>query len=99
MNIQKLAIIVALYVLPLITPVSANEVKPEKALVCVSCHGALGISNYDLWPNIKGQKRGYLASQLKAFRDGKRYDPWMSPIAVPLSDKDIQELADFFSTL
>ena len=82
-----------------LTSVSADGSIPEKAGMCTSCHGALGVSNYDLWPNIAGQKQDYLVRQLKAFRDGSRRDPWMTPMAMPLTDDEIKELADFFSTL
>jgi cytochrome c553 len=37
--------------------------------------------------------------QLKAFRDGTRSDPMMSPMAKPLSDADIENLAAYFSSL
>lgn len=83
----------------MIVPVAADDLIPEKARVCVACHGALGVSNYDLWPNIAGQKKTYMINQLKAFRDGSRYDPWMTPMALPLSDEEIKELANFFSKL
>jgi cytochrome c553 len=36
---------------------------------------------------------------MKAFRDGKRNDPMMSPMAKPLSDADIDNLAAYFSSL
>ena len=77
----------------------ADEAVPDKVHYCVACHGALGVSEYGIWPNIAGQKQLYLANQLKDFRDGKRNNPWMSPIAWPLSDKEIEELAEFFSRL
>ena len=90
----------SMLVLLLLTGVAgAGEHIPAKTDVCVSCHGALGVSNYDLWPNIAGQKRVYLVKQLKAFRDGGRYDPWMTPVAVPLTDAEIEELAEFYSRL
>lgn len=81
------------------TLVHADSGMPDKVAFCTSCHGAIGISNYDLWPNIAGQKRAYLARQLQAFRDGSRHDPWMTPMAVPLSDAEIEELAEFYSKL
>ena len=77
----------------------ADDGRPDKINQCVACHGALGISNYTFFPNIAGQKRTYMMNQLRAFRDGRRYDPWMSPIAIPLSDADIEELATFYSEL
>lgn len=71
----------------------------EKAASCAACHGADGTSPNDMWPNLKGQKEGYLKKQLKAFRDGDRSDPMMSPMAQPLTDEDIDNLAAYFSSL
>ena len=70
-----------------------------KSATCVACHGPNGISTNDLWPNLAGQKEGYLIAQLKAFRDGQRSNPMMSPMAAPLSDADIEDLAAFFSSM
>ena len=71
----------------------------EKSALCAACHGADGMSAVDLYPNIKGQKAAYIVKQLKAFRDGSRSDPMMSPMAAPLSDDDINNLAAYFSSL
>ncbi len=71
----------------------------EKAQTCVVCHGAEGISPNELWPNLAGQKAAYLAKQMKAFRDGARTDPMMSPMAKPLTDADIDNLAAYYSSL
>ena len=70
-----------------------------KSALCAACHGAEGISATDIWPNLAGQKAGYLVKQMKAFRDGGRKDPMMSPMATPLSDDDIDNLAAYFSSL
>ncbi|NIR30287.1 MAG: cytochrome c [Gammaproteobacteria bacterium] len=70
-----------------------------KAAQCAACHGQDGISNNDMWPNLAGQKQGYLVKQLKAFRDGARSNPQMSPMAQGLSDQDIENLAAYFSSL
>lgn len=70
-----------------------------KSAVCAGCHGANGISANPLWPNLAGQKDAYLVKQIKAFRDGTRSDPMMSPMAKPLSDADIDNLAAYFSSL
>ena len=70
-----------------------------KSSTCVACHGAAGISANPMWPNLAGQKDAYLAKQMKAFRDGTRTDPVMSPMAKPLSDDDIANLAAYFSGL
>ena len=70
-----------------------------KSAVCAGCHGANGISAVPLYPNLAGQKEQYLVKQMKAFRDGTRADPVMSPMAKPLSDADIENLAAFFASL
>jgi cytochrome c553 len=71
----------------------------SRAASCSGCHGANGISANPLWPNLAGQKEAYLVKQLKAFRDGTRSDPMMTPMAKPLSGADIENLATYFSSL
>ena len=66
---------------------------------CAACHGQNGIGIIPLYPNLAGQKREYLVTQLHAFRDGSRKNPIMSPMAVHLSDADIENLAAYFSEL
>ena len=70
---------------------------PAKAQVCVACHGHIGVSSNPEWPNLAGQKAGYLEIQLKAFRDGQRSNPVMMPFVKNLSDSDIAELATFYA--
>ncbi len=70
-----------------------------KSATCAGCHGAEGASSNPLWPNLAGQKEAYLAKQIKAFRDGARTDPMMSPMAKPLTDDDIANLAAYYSSL
>ena len=70
-----------------------------KSATCAACHGANGISPNDLWPNLAGQKEGYLVKQMKAFRDGQRADPMMAPMAAPLSDADIEDLSAYYASL
>jgi cytochrome c553 len=67
----------------------------SKAASCTGCHGPVGISNNPMWPNLAGQQEAYLVKQLKSFRDGIREDP----MAKPLSDTDIENLAAYYSTL
>jgi cytochrome c553 len=72
---------------------------PPSASTCVACHGQEGVSANPLWPNLAGQQESYLVKQMKAFRDGERSDPLMSPVARMLSDHDIDELAAYFAGL
>lgn len=70
-----------------------------KAATCAGCHGAAGVSNNPLWPNLAGQQTAYLVKQMKAFRDGTRNDPMMTPMAKPLSDADIENIAAYYNSL
>ncbi len=66
---------------------------------CTACHGARGVSSSPEWPNLAGQKAGYLADQIMAFRDGTRLAPTMLPYVKDLSDEQIQQLAHYFANL
>jgi cytochrome c553 len=68
-----------------------------KATACTACHGDKGNSVNPLWPTIAGQHTTYIIKQLKAFKSGTRTDPLMSPMAVGLSEDDIEDLAAFFA--
>jgi cytochrome c553 len=70
-----------------------------KAGVCAGCHGPNGISTNPMWPSLAGQKEQYLAKQMRDFRDGKRADPVMGPMAQGLSDADIENLAAYYAGL
>lgn len=70
-----------------------------KAAICAACHGPNGVSLNDLWPNLAGQKEGYLKKQITAFRGGSRHDPNMQPMVANLTDADIENLAAYFSSL
>jgi len=70
-----------------------------KSVTCAGCHGAEGVSANPLWPNLAGQQGAYMVKQMKAFRDGGREDPMMSPMAKPLSDADIDNLAAYYASL
>ena len=70
-----------------------------KSASCAACHGMNGISKAPIYPNLKGQKSGYIAKQLKAFKAGTRKDPVMENMAKPLSDADMANLGAFYESL
>ena len=70
-----------------------------KSAMCAGCHGADGNSLNNVWPNLAGQKAGYLAKALTDFKTGKRNDPMMTGMAKPLSDADIKNLAAYYASL
>lgn len=75
------------------------EAGKAKAAVCAACHGAEGISAVEIYPNLAGQKAAYVVSQLKAFKAGERNNAIMAPMAMPLSDQDMEDLAAYYASL
>jgi cytochrome c553 len=73
------------------------EAGATKAAVCTACHGLNGNSVNPEWPVLAGQNAHYLREQTANFRDGRRVNVLMTPIAKPLTDQDILDLAAFFS--
>ena len=82
-------------------PANAQDAKlgAIKSRQCAICHGANGIAIAANAPNLAGENATYIAAQLKAFRDGHRKHPQMSIIAAELSDKDIANLATWYSLI
>lgn len=76
-----------------------KEAGKAKSTTCVACHGSNGISAIPMYPNLAGQKEAYLAIALKAYRDGTRKNMVMGPMAKPLSDEDIANLAAYYASL
>jgi cytochrome c553 len=77
---------------------AADAAAPDKkAAVCFACHGPNGNSTNPLWPSLAGQPKQFVTTQLIMFREGRRKDPQMSPIAATLNNADINELGKYFS--
>lgn len=93
--------VLCLFVLTATVQATAGDPAAGKAksTVCAACHGPEGISPTDIWPNLAGQKEGYLVKQLKAFRAGDRKEPTMLPFVQSLTDEDIDNLAAYYSSL
>ena len=66
---------------------------------CAPCHGKDGISEQPNVPSLAGQKNDYVVLALFQFRNGHRPSEAMGPIAKPLSDNDLGNLAKYFSSL
>lgn len=66
---------------------------------CVGCHGATGGGG--VGPELKSKTRDDLVTKLKAYRAGEQVGPMtamMAPMALGLSDADIEALADYIVT-
>lgn len=71
-----------------------------KSAVCAGCHMVDGNSVSPIYPKIAGQHAAYLEVSMKAYRDGKRQGgsaAMMTAMAKGLSDKDIANLAAYYS--
>jgi cytochrome c553 len=67
--------------------------------ICSNCHGATGVSASDPFPNLAGQKPGYLKNALKAYKEGTRKAEIMNNMAAGLSEQDMENVAAYFSGL
>ncbi len=77
--------------------VSAEESAPEKAKLCVACHGAGGSKPIlPEYPIIGGQYPNYLKLVLEQYKDGSRKDAVMNAQAASLSDDEIEALAKYY---
>ena len=79
----------------------AGDVKAGAALAekCEACHGLDGLSKIGEAPNIAGQSEQYLIEQLNEFKTGERHNEMMAIVAPSLSDKDIEDLASYYSAI
>lgn len=81
---------------PVLGEGSAEEGQ-TKATPCVACHGVNGNSANPEWPSLAGQSAPYIVKQLQAFKTGERQNPLMTPMAQPLSDDDMEDLAAYYT--
>ena len=67
-NIKAILLLTVFISMPL-SSYAAGDIAAGKlkAAPCAACHGAEGISGTDIWPNLAGQKAGYLIKQMKEF--------------------------------
>ena len=78
--------------------VQAQELAvPEKALVCMACHGPGGHSIQPLTPHLAGQSARYIYLQLRDIQEGRRINPLMTAIVAGLTRDDMRELGEYFA--
>lgn len=68
----------------------------DLAAPCAICHGTNGVNAGGL-PNLAGQPAGYIARQLRDFRDGKRPATIMHQISKGYTEPQIEALAAYFA--
>lgn len=81
-------------------PGSAGPGMAPRVLPCTLCHGPEGRATPDgYFPRIAGKPAGYLANQLRNFREGRRSYPPMAGLLDHLTDGYLQEMAAHFAAL
>lgn len=73
----------------------AGEAKVNS--VCMACHGPMGNSVVPMWPKLAGQHQEYIYKQLMDFKAGKRENAQMSPMAAPLTEQEVRDVAAYLS--
>jgi len=69
----------------------------RKAEPCGACHGADGNATIPGMPSLAAQPAWFTHWALIKFRDGRRKDPVMSPLAANLSDADMADLSAYYA--
>jgi cytochrome c553 len=85
-----------------IAPALAGDAAAGRAkarAACQTCHGENGSATLAGVPNLSGQQKEYLVEQLRAYRSGSRRNEQMSIIAKPLTDSDIDNVAEWYSSM
>ncbi len=97
-----LAVVAAVGALAVVPPVWAASPPALAVSVCSSCHGSNGVSPYPTYPNLAGQKEGYIEYALHQYQMHQRLGDQadvMSSIAANLSADDIKAVAAYFASL
>jgi cytochrome c553 len=71
----------------------------QKALQCQTCHGLDGKAKIPEAPSLAGQSAVYLVKALNDYRTGARKNDMMSLVAPTLKDKDVDDLAAYYSAI
>jgi cytochrome c553 len=70
----------------------------EKAKACAACHGADGNNPIADNPKLAGQQADYIVKALQGYKSGARKNPIMAPMGSNLSQRDMEDLAAYFSS-
>ena len=70
----------------------------EKAKACAACHGVDGNSASGDFPRLAGQHADYIVKTLQGYKSGARKNPVMAPMGSNLSQRDMEDLAAYFSS-
>jgi cytochrome c553 len=76
---------------------AAASPPPARLGLCATCHGRNGVAQIPGAPNLAGEPYQYLLQALHEYRTGQRDVPVMRAAAGPLSRREIEALARWYS--
>ena len=79
-------------------PADPSRGETKANTICMACHGPQGNSVVPLWPKLAGQHPEYIMKQLMDFKAGNRANVQMTPMAMPLTEQEVVDLAAYFAT-
>ena len=98
LNLKVFSLALLVTALPLTAAAKGDPVAGKaKSTTCQACHGVDGKSIAPEYPNLAGQYASYMEKALRDYRDGRRTNVIMAPMAAGLSDQDIEDLAAWYS--
>ncbi len=83
-------------------PALAGDLIAGKATAeakCQVCHGIDGRALVPMAANLSGQQKQYIVAQLEAYRSGRRRHEQMNIVAKMLSDEDVKNVAEWYSSI
>lgn len=101
-RVPALGLLVAALAGAWVEPARAGDAAVGRAkahAVCQACHGEDGKAVLVGAANLSGQEKEYLVRQLRAFRAGSRHHEQMTIIAKSLSDADIENVSEWYSSI
>jgi len=81
--------------------IAAGDAEAGKVLAapCAACHGPNGVAVVPGAPNLAGQNRRYLESQLLRYQSGARVAPLMTGQVTNMTPIDLENLAAYFGAM
>jgi cytochrome c553 len=83
---------------PIEALVAPSQVPEAVTDSCARCHGVDGLGR-GAFPVLAGQHAAYLRASLDAYLKGERHSGIMEPVAASLGPDEMQEIAEYYSSL
>jgi cytochrome c553 len=75
-------------------------IQDRQIAACAGCHSPSGAGMPSQYPRLAGQHADYIASSLKAYRDGGRTNNLvMTQVAAKMNDREIKAVSDYLAGL